>query len=56
MKYVWTIFVNQNSRLIVMVISISPDVGTLVANQNFFIRAGGQPFSEHTAGEARTYN
>src|SRR6185503_3319598 len=56
MKYVWTVLMNQNAGFVVMVISITADVWTFVANQYFLVRTSGESFGQHTPGKTRSHN
>ena len=56
MKDVRTVFVDQNSILVVVVVSIAANMLSAIANQNLFIRACCESLCKYTAGKAGTYN
>jgi hypothetical protein len=56
MKYVRSIFVNEDSVFVVVIESVACDMVAFVTNQNFFIAAGGEPLCEDASGETCTHN
>jgi hypothetical protein len=44
MENMRAVFVNQNSRVVVMVVSVAADVQSFVHEQNFFTMLAGKAF------------
>src|SRR5687768_6410284 len=56
MKNMRSVFVNQNSVLIEIVICISTNVVTLVDDKNFFVGFGGESFCQDASGKSGAYD
>src|SRR5215207_10051737 len=56
MENMWSVLVDENSRIIIAVISVSTDVIALVYQKNRITPLRRETLRQHTAGEARPNN
>src|SRR5687768_6318249 len=51
-----SVLVDQDARLVVVIVSVAADVRTLVDDQHFFAGHGRQALGEHGTGKSSTYH
>jgi hypothetical protein len=56
MKYMRTIFVDENACVVIMVVGVAANVRPPITEQDFFIRSVGQPFGKDAPREAGAYD
>ena len=55
-KNMRTVFMNQNARVIVMIVSVAADVGPSIDQQDLFAGAGGETLRQDAAGVTSANN